>query len=251
MNLLLVAMEMISKITCTILLFAGPVFFLLLLLESLKVALQIMRTNIVGDIPPIQFASLFVNCVIWTFYGVLERDMTVIIPNAVGIFVGFLCTTIYIYKAFVVHTVLYSSLYLAVIAICILFYMDRTITLGFIGILVGIIYLASPLAVVRIVITKKSTASMNFEISLFMFLNALSWTSYGYVVADDPMIYLPSSLSTFLSTIQLCLFAVYGIHDPTTNTIKVLGKYDKECSSSVAVQSAKNDLDLEQSLHSI
>ena len=66
--------------------------------------------------------------------------------------------------------------------------MDRTITLGFIGILVGIIYLASPLAVVRIVITKKSTASMNFEISLFMFLNALSWTSYGYVVADDPMV---------------------------------------------------------------
>ena len=88
-----------------------PLFF------SLKVALQIMRTNIVGDIPPIQFASLFVNCVIWTFYGVLERDMTVIIPNAVGIFVGFLCTTIYIYKVSLFNVIFTFSVWQSILFI--------------------------------------------------------------------------------------------------------------------------------------
>ena len=34
------------------------------------------------------FLSLFTNCIVWTTYGLLANDMTVIAPNATGILTG-------------------------------------------------------------------------------------------------------------------------------------------------------------------
>jgi solute carrier family 50 protein (sugar transporter) len=40
------------------------------------------------------FLSLFTNCIVWTTYGLLANDMTVIAPNATGILTG-MCQCLY------------------------------------------------------------------------------------------------------------------------------------------------------------
>ena len=46
------------------------------------------------------------------------------------------------------------------------------------------------------------------------FLSASTWGAYGLLVAQDPYIYAPNILGVLAATVQLSLFAKYGIHKP-------------------------------------
>jgi hypothetical protein len=83
-------------------------------------------------------------------------------------------------------------------------------TIGTIGCVLSIVVSGSPLAVIKTVIIEQSTASMPFTTSLVMWINNFSWTAYGYLVADDVLIYGPNALSLLLSSLQLSLFVIYG-----------------------------------------
>ena len=63
---------------------AGPAFFLGMQGSSVRTALTIMAEKSVGPLSPFPFVSLLTNCVIWSYYGMLKQDMTVLIPNAIG-----------------------------------------------------------------------------------------------------------------------------------------------------------------------
>jgi solute carrier family 50 protein (sugar transporter) len=72
------------------------------------------------------------------------------------------------------------------------------------------LFTASPLAVVRTVIKDKSTASLPFFTSLVIWFNTTSWLFYGYLVANDVLIWGPNVLGFGLASLQMCLFSVYG-----------------------------------------
>ena len=74
---------------------AGPLFFLGMQGSALKTALTIIDNKSVNQLSPLPFVSLFVNCVVWSMYGLLKSDNTVLIPNVIGIFVGFFCSFSY------------------------------------------------------------------------------------------------------------------------------------------------------------
>merc|ERR1719329_1955376 len=42
---------------------------------------------------------MFVNCTLWTLYGLLKNDFSLIVTNVTGSFAGVLCTVIYVYYA--------------------------------------------------------------------------------------------------------------------------------------------------------
>ena len=63
---------------------AGPAFFLGMQGSAVKTALTIMAEKSVGPLSPFPFVSLLTNCVIWSYYGMLKQDMTVLVPNAIG-----------------------------------------------------------------------------------------------------------------------------------------------------------------------
>ena len=83
--------------------------------------------------------------------------------------------------------------------------------LGLMGCTLSVLLSGSPLAVIRTVIAEKSTASLPFTTSLVIWLNNISWTLYGYIVANDPMIYGPSLLGFILASMQISLFGAYGL----------------------------------------
>ena len=57
---------------------------------------QIVKEKTVGDLPLLPFISLFTNCVIWSWYGYLIDDATVMTPNLSGMCFGALYTGVYL-----------------------------------------------------------------------------------------------------------------------------------------------------------
>ncbi len=43
-------------------------------------------------------------------------------------------------------------------------------------------------------------------------MNAISWTGYGLLVANDPIVWGPNALGLVAACVQMGLFAKYGIH---------------------------------------
>jgi hypothetical protein len=66
--------------------------------------------------------------------------------------------------------------------------------------------------VVLTVLEERSTASLPFSTSLVTWLNNASWMLYGYFVAQDKLIYGPNILGFLLSSTQMLLFLLYGVH---------------------------------------
>jgi len=195
---------------------AGPAFFLSMQGSSVQIAAKIASNRSVGSLSALPFVSLLTNCVIWTYYGVIKNDKTVFIPNGIGILAGAGCVAAYHRYAPKAPTAIYAVA-AAVIALCtFLFTKGNYQLLGYIGCILAVVLSGSPLATLKTVVKDKSTASLPFLPSLTTWLNALSWASYGLLVAHDPMIYGPNLMGFSLASIQLLLFAVFGFAPAST-----------------------------------
>lgn len=191
--------------------FAGPIFFLSLQFSSVLTALEITKSRSCGSLSPLPFISLFTNSFVWSLYGLLKMDGTVFIPNSCGVLASLFCIL-----AFHKHTLTKpNKLYTASIIIsCVALWLATTGNYPLIGILgcfLSVLLSGSPLAVMRTVIKDKSTAALPFSTSFVIWLNSISWLLYGLLVAHDILIYGPNVLGFMLASLQMSLFAVYGI----------------------------------------
>ena len=88
--------EYITKVMLrAVLILLGPILFICMQLAAMWTARTISVTKRVGDLSIVPFASLLVNCIVWTFYGYIEGHMAVVVPNFFGIFAGLYCTYTY------------------------------------------------------------------------------------------------------------------------------------------------------------
>ena len=141
---------------------AGPLCFIGIQGSSVKTALDILKLGSVGGMSPLPFASLLVNGVVWTFYGLLKKDKTILYPNALSILTGLGCTSAYYSQDKKVQ----SNVYLVVLGLCAiaawLFIREDAVMLGLIGCVLAISVIGTPLAVMGQVIRDRSTASLPF-----------------------------------------------------------------------------------------
>ena len=191
--------------------FAGPIFFLSLQFSSVLTAIEITKSRSCGSLSPLPFISLFTNSFVWSLYGLLKMDGTVFIPNSCGVLASLFCIL-----AFHKHTLAKpNKLYIGSIVIsCLALCLATTGNYPFIGILgcfLSVLLSGSPLAVMRTVIKDKSTAALPFSTSFVIWLNSISWLLYGLLVAHDILIYGPNVLGFMLASLQMSLFAIYGI----------------------------------------
>merc|ERR1712013_307689 len=176
---------------------------------------QILKDKATGELSPFPFVSLFTNCSIWSLYGYLQTDQTILVANIAGVVAGTAYTAI-----FAQHThQSMSKYYLGSGALLATFMSspvwapmmgtDAATVLGTFGMSTAVVLMASPLAVVGTVIKNKSTASLPFAMSLAMTLNGLCWGSYGWFVTSDVYVWLPNVLGCGAGIAQLALFAIY------------------------------------------
>jgi solute carrier family 50 protein (sugar transporter) len=192
--------------------YAGPFFFLGMQASSIKTGFSIVTSNSTLQLSLLPFISLLLNCIIWTQYGILKEDNTIIVPNAIGIFTGIFCTTVYLSKSHSPKSQAPLILGAAVIGLCcsVAYFYGDIQSLGLMGCALAVCVMGSPLATLKNVIVTKSTASIPFTTSFFMWLNSLSWMSYGLLISNDIMVYGPNAVGFILATVQLLLFVVYG-----------------------------------------
>jgi uncharacterized protein with PQ loop repeat len=196
----------------------GPLFFIAVQFSSILATLEIIRRRNVGKLAALPFVSLFTNCYIWTLYGILRNDHSILLPNGLGNFVGAFCMIVYHQNTPVKPLKEYTIGFL-ISLLCSLLYLSNNpannfgeIWIGRIGCILSIILSGSPLASIQTVIREKSTASLPFVLSHVLWANNLSWILYGYLVANDIYIYGPNMLSFTLSSIQVGLFWLYPAH---------------------------------------
>eukprot|EP00049_Salpingoeca_infusionum_P022473 m.370072 g.370072 ORF g.370072 m.370072 type:complete len:338 (-) comp52081_c0_seq1:214-1227(-) len=195
---------------------AGPCFFLALQISGLASVRQIVKTKSTGGLSMLPFISLFTNCVIWTWYGHLIADPTVLLPNCSGVVLGGAYTLAYLRysKETQLPLLVGSGAIVSAISAAALSLPTETALpiIGYTGDVLAVILMASPLATVKTVLQEKSTRALPFPVSMATFLNAASWTCYGYFVMGDPLIWIPNALGLLASVVQLSLFARFGIH---------------------------------------
>ena len=179
---------MIPKLVSDGLQVAGPIFFLGMQGSALQTAFKILENKNVNQLSPLPFVSLLTNCIVWSIYGVLKADKTVLVPNAIGIFVGFLCALIYHkFSKTIPHRLYLVALFTITMALKFSFDKDFY-SVGLLGCFLAVVVSGSPLATIKTVLTEKSTAALPFLPSVFTWLNSCSWCLYGTLVANDPMV---------------------------------------------------------------
>jgi solute carrier family 50 (sugar transporter) len=134
------------------------------------------------------FCSLFANCLIWLYYGILIDDPVVYGPNALGLTIATGCILVYERVSLIPST----NIYIPVLVLCVIAsyfgYVEDGVTLGYIGAGLTILLMGSPLATLQTVIRDKSTASLPLVPSAMSFFNSYSWMLYGFLIANDPMV---------------------------------------------------------------
>ncbi|XP_024996935.1 bidirectional sugar transporter SWEET4-like isoform X3 [Cynara cardunculus var. scolymus] len=180
------AVGIIGNITALIL-FLSPVYFR-------PTFVKIVKKGEVEQFSPIPYLATFVNCGIWVLYGlplVHPHSLLVITINGSG----FVIETIYL-----LLFLIYSDRKQRVKV--------RSSIVGSIAIVGNIMMYASPLSVMKLVITTKSVEYMPFFLSLFSLLNGISWTIYA-LIRFDPYIVIPNGLGSLLGITQLILYATF------------------------------------------
>lgn len=181
---------------------AGPIFFLGLQASSVQTAMKIIKEKSVGKLSPIPFLCLLTNSIIWTMYGVLKKDLTVLIPNASGSLAGLGCALTY-QRYSTQSNVMQVLTSIFIITGCIALAGSRqTVLLGTIGCILAIALSGSPLATIQTVIRDKSTDALPLTTSLVTWLNCISWFLYGTILAKDIMV--SSSLSCYDDLCFIC-----------------------------------------------
>jgi hypothetical protein len=57
--------------------------------------MKIKEQKSVGQLSALPFFSLAVNCIVWSLYGLLRKDVTVLFPNFTGMCMGVFYSYIY------------------------------------------------------------------------------------------------------------------------------------------------------------
>ena len=178
--------------------FAGPFFAVGMQAAALDTTRKIFMNRSTGKLSPLPFISLFTNCVVWTYYGILIKDMSVTVPNGVGVLAGIISSGIFQLFADFVPLKEYAAA-LAVVALATYYFFEKkSLLVGYLGCALSVILMGSPLATLKTVIQSKNTESLPLGTSLVTFGNALSWASYGFLVAHDQVVSILLTLIVLL-----------------------------------------------------
>ncbi|TKY60750.1 Bidirectional sugar transporter SWEET4 [Spatholobus suberectus] len=119
----------------------------------------------------------------------------------------------------------------------------RSKIVGTTCIIFNIMMYASPLTIMKLVITTKSVEYMPFYISLASFGNGVAWTTYA-LIRFDLFITIPNAIGTTFALAQLILYATY--YKSTQRQIAAKRANEEVNLSQVATRRANGEVNLSQ-----
>jgi len=198
--------------------FAAATSSVLLYLTGWPAIFAVVRHRSTGETSVFPYVAMFTNCAVWILYAILKVNTVIFYVNCTGATLQI--TYIFIFYTYTKSKRLFnqqligSALFLS--AVYTYAYMYTTVnnkllvmdTLGSIGSFLAVLAYAAPLSAMGTVIANKSTASMNFTLSVANFIVGLEWSVYGKYLGD---VYVmgPNILGVIVAIAQLSLFGLY------------------------------------------
>ncbi|KAF7810523.1 bidirectional sugar transporter SWEET4-like [Senna tora] len=200
---------------------AGNIIAGSMFLSPLPTFIEIWKKGSVGQFSAAPYLATLLNCMVWTLYGlpmVHPHSILVVTINGAGCVVELTYVIIFLIysqrtnRLKVLLFLLIETLFIAALTLVSLLFLHtvhkRSALVGTISALFNIMMYASPLTIMKMVITTKSVEFMPFYVSLASFGNGVAWTTYA-LIRFDPFIAIPNGIGTLLATSQLILYATY------------------------------------------
>ena len=178
---------------------------------------RIRKLGHVGDMPMLPYSAMASQGSVWTAYGLLLGNPAVWTPNLMAALLGMYYMTIYCKHCDVGHLLkshivkVLATMGFSVFAYTFLPHDVALNLLGITGNVMTIFMFGGPLAAIRTVIREQNTRALNLGFTCIVNLNCFLWFFYAYFMLDDPYIYLQDGVGIVLASLQLGLFARYGI----------------------------------------
>ncbi|XP_057993045.1 bidirectional sugar transporter SWEET4-like [Hevea brasiliensis] len=199
----------------------GNVLSFCLFCSPIPTFVEILKSKSVGEFKPDTYLATILNCFLWSFYGlpVVHRDTLLMSINNIGIAMEAVYVIIFFIHAQrsgrvkVLKWISIELVFLATLVTSTLKFIDtheqRSKIVGIICLIFNIVMYASPLSIMRKVITAKSVMYMPFYLSLAIFLNGIIWVIYAVVDKLDVFILIGNCVGILSGAIQLVLHACY------------------------------------------
>ncbi|KAI9183071.1 putative SWEET sugar transporter [Blastocladiella emersonii ATCC 22665] len=173
------------------------------------------KANSVGQADVFPFLSMFINCTLWTKYGVLLPDSVIVTVNATGLALSVVYLAVYYVHTQERDAMENKLLATALIVYPILIYSQfatldaATRHVGLLACLGTVVMFGSPLASLGRVIAAKNASSMSLTSMVMSLVTSFLWTWYGALVGDSNIV-VPNGLGLVLAVASLGVFAYYG-----------------------------------------
>ncbi|KAL7111146.1 hypothetical protein ACP275_05G069500 [Erythranthe tilingii] len=199
----------------------GNIIALILFLSPVPTFYRIWKKKSVEQYSPVPYLATFINCGLWVLYGlplVHPHSTLVVTINGTGFVIEIVYLSLFLIfsdkkkRLRLVVIVVAECVFMAVLALLVLTVAHttklRSVIVGSICMVGNIMMYAAPLSVMKMVITTKSVEYMPFFLSLFSFLNGISWTAYA-LIRFDIFIVAPNGMGSLLGLAQLLLYATF------------------------------------------
>uniref|UniRef100_A0A803LWM9 Retrotransposon Copia-like N-terminal domain-containing protein n=1 Tax=Chenopodium quinoa TaxID=63459 RepID=A0A803LWM9_CHEQI len=186
----------------------GNITALFLFLSPLPTFIGIHKKKTVGQYSSVPYLATFVNCMLWVVYGlpfIHPNSILVVTINGAGFFIELIYLILFVIysdKKNKLKIVLIAIVEIIIVGIMTALVLGLTHTtkrrssiVGMIAIVCNIMMYASPLSVMKLVITTKSVEYMPFSLSIASFTNGIAWTVYA-LFPLDPYIASPVHASS-------------------------------------------------------
>ncbi|PSR91418.1 Bidirectional sugar transporter like [Actinidia chinensis var. chinensis] len=199
----------------------GNIISVILFMSPLPTFAQIWKKGSVEQFSSAPYLATLINCGLWVLYGlpmVHPHSILVVTINGFGTFIEFVYLLLFLWysdrrkRLKVLVIMLVECVALATLALLVLTLTHstklRSTIVGSIAMLGNVMMYASPLSVMRMVVSTKSVEYMPLSLSLASFANGICWTIYA-LIRFDPFIVAPNGLGTLLGLAQIILYDTF------------------------------------------
>jgi len=197
----------------------APLMTCAMFASSLRTMKAIREDGSVKERSGLPHVVLMYNCIFWSLYGLSVSNPSIITPNLFGV-----CMSVYYVATYYKYSSQNNKTHftrqvvgLACLAAILLLYANTFSSespektqdlLGLFSCTFTVATFASPLVVIKQVLSTKNTDAIGFDFAVMSFIASGLWVLYGYTIADYYVL-IPNVLGFIFAVSQLSLFIIF------------------------------------------
>jgi uncharacterized protein with PQ loop repeat len=171
----------------------------------------IYKAGETSGFPIAPYVALFLCGYVWMVYGTLRKDVPVMIDASGGVLAGLVCCGLFaqVSTQDLTTWVVLMVASLASITYALVELEDPEWWLGRAAVVTDVALCAAPLVVLPTVLSEHNSASIPLATAVVTAFTSASWVSYGYLVANDPIVWIAAGSGMLSALVQVAAHALW------------------------------------------